>query len=110
MWDNLFRNINIKLDRTFILESDLPGNEISAYCEAYEAEIQRAGGIDLQILGIGSDGQIGFNEPCSSLFSRIRIKTLTARTRLDNAPLFYSPEQVPHHVITMGVGTIFEAR
>src|SRR4051812_41405108 len=64
----------------------------------------------MQILGIGSDGHIGFNEPSSSLASRTRIKTLTAQTREDNAQFFGSPEDVPLHVITMGVGTIMDAR
>jgi glucosamine-6-phosphate deaminase len=79
-------------------------------CAAYEAAIRAAGGIDLQVLGIGTDGHIGFNEPSSSLASRTRIKTLTARTRSDNARFFGSPEAVPMHVITMGVGTIMDAR
>ncbi len=60
--------------------------------------------------GIGSDGHIGFNEPVSSLSSRTRIKTLTRRTRTDNAPYFGSEDAVPHHVITMGIGTIMESR
>jgi glucosamine-6-phosphate deaminase len=64
----------------------------------------------LQLLGIGTDGHIAFNEPASSLASRTRIKTLTERTRRDNAPFFAAGEEVPHHVITMGVGTIMEAR
>ena len=64
----------------------------------------------LQILGIGTDGHIGFNEPCSSLASRTRIKTLTPQTREDNARFFDSLDEVPHHVITQGIGTILEAR
>ena len=67
------------------------------------------GGIDLQLLGIGSDGHIGFNEPSSSLSSRTRLKTLTPQTIADNARFFGSAEDVPRHVITMGVGTIMEA-
>jgi len=110
MEENLFRHVNLRPERTFIPQSDLPGEKVAAYCEAYEEEIRRAGGIDLQILGIGGDGHIGFNEPSSSLASRTRIKTLTARTRSDNAPFFASPAEVPHHVITMGIGTILEAR
>jgi glucosamine-6-phosphate deaminase len=81
-----------------------------AACNEYEAEIRAAGGIDLQILGIGSDGHIAFNEPGSSLASRTRVKTLTARTRKDNSRYFSSPEEVPRHVLTQGVGTILEAR
>jgi glucosamine-6-phosphate deaminase len=84
--------------------------DIPAACAAYEAALAGAGGVDLQILGIGTDGHIGFNEPCSSLASRTRIKTLTPQTREDNARFFASPDEVPHHVITQGIGTILEAR
>jgi glucosamine-6-phosphate deaminase len=77
---------------------------------AYERAIRAAGGIDLQVLGIGGDGHIGFNEPSSSLGSRTRIKTLTPQTVRDNARFFDSEEEVPRHVLTMGVGTILEAR
>jgi glucosamine-6-phosphate deaminase len=79
-------------------------------CEIYETDIRNAGGIDVQILGIGSDGHIAFNEPGSSLASRTRVKTLTARTRKDNSRFFSSPEEVPRHVLTQGVGTILQAR
>ncbi|MDD5350706.1 MAG: glucosamine-6-phosphate deaminase [Chthoniobacteraceae bacterium] len=84
--------------------------DIPRHCAEYEAAIRAAGGIDIQLLGLGSDGHIGFNEPGSSLGSRTRLKTLTARTVADNAPHFASPAEVPRHVITMGVGTILEAR
>jgi glucosamine-6-phosphate deaminase len=87
------------------LADDLP-----AVCAAYEQSIADAGGVDLQLLGVGSDGHVAFNEPGSSLSSRTRIKTLTARTREDNARFFDSPEEVPHHVLTQGLGTILEAR
>lgn len=86
------------------LADDLP-----AACAAYERAISDAGGIDLQLLGIGSDGHIAFNEPGSSLASRTRVKTLTARTRSDNARFFDTPDDVPHHVLTQGLGTIREA-
>jgi glucosamine-6-phosphate deaminase len=76
----------------------------------YDAAIKAAGGVDLQILGIGTDGHIGFNEPGSSLVSRTRIKTLTAQTREDNARFFASIDEVPKHCITQGIGTILEAR
>jgi glucosamine-6-phosphate deaminase len=76
----------------------------------FEAAIASAGGIDLQLLGIGADGHIGFNEPGSSLGSRTRLKTLTARTRADNARFFGPGEEVPHHVLTQGIATILEAR
>ena len=108
MWENLFRHINIRPENVQIpdgLATDVPG-----FCADYEARIRAVGGIDLQVLGIGSDGHIGFNEPTSSLASRTRIKTLTQRTREDNARFFASAEEVPTHVITMGIGTIMEAR
>ena len=68
------------------------------------------GGVDLQILGVGTDGHIGFNEPGSSLASRTRIKSLIEQTRRDNARFFNSMAEVPHHVVTQGLGTILEAR
>lgn len=76
----------------------------------YEAAIREAGGVDLQILGIGRTGHIGFNEPGSSLASRTRVKTLTDATRADNARFFARPEDVPRHCLTQGLGTILEAR
>jgi glucosamine-6-phosphate deaminase len=76
----------------------------------YESAIIAAGGVDLQILGIGRTGHIGFNEPGSSLASLTRVKTLTAPTRADNARFFDSPEDVPMHCITQGIGTILRAR
>lgn len=78
--------------------------------EDYEAAIDEAGGVDLQILGIGTDGHIGFNEPGSSLASRTRVKTLTEQTREDNARFFESIDDVPRHCITQGLGTILRAR
>lgn len=76
----------------------------------YERDIVEAGGVDLQVLGIGGSGHIGFNEPGSSFASLTRIKTLTERTRLDNARYFDSPDQVPTHCVTQGLGTILRAR
>ena len=108
MEEHLFRHLNIARERIHIpngLAADVP-----AECAAYEAAIVAVGGIDLQLLGIGTDGHIGFNEPSSSLASRTRIKTLTAQTRQDNARFFGSAAEVPLHVITMGVGTIMDAR
>jgi glucosamine-6-phosphate deaminase len=78
--------------------------------ERYEQAIRDAGGIDLQLLGIGADGHLAFNEPGSSLASRTRIKTLTAQTREDNARFFDSVDEVPRHVLTQGLGTIRDAR
>lgn len=78
--------------------------------ERYDRAIAEAGGVDLQILGIGTDGHIGFNEPGSSFASRTRVKTLTQQTRDDNARFFDSPDEVPKHCLTQGLGTILEAR
>lgn len=87
------------------------GDDVPAACAAYEQMIGEAGGIDLQILGIGTDGHIAFNEPGSSLASRTRIKTLTEQTLLDNARFFDGDvDAVPRHCITQGLGTILEAR
>lgn len=98
------------LDPAKVRVPDGAADDIEQACLDYEADIARAGGIDLQILGIGSTGHIGFNEPTSSLASRTRIKTLTPATRADNARFFDSPEQVPHHCITQGLGTIMDAK
>jgi glucosamine-6-phosphate deaminase len=88
------------------LADDLPGA-----CAHYEEAIAAAGGIDVQILGIGTDGHIGFNEPGSSLASRTRIKTLTQQTRMDNARFFGGDiDAVPTHCLTQGLGTIMDAR
>ncbi|GAA3214960.1 glucosamine-6-phosphate deaminase [Actinocorallia longicatena] len=93
------------------LGPDGGAGDIVAACAAYERVLAEAGGVDLQILGVGTDGHIGFNEPCSSLASRTRIKTLTEQTRVDNARFFGDDlSQVPQHVITQGIGTILEAR
>lgn len=86
-------------------------DDVPAACAAYERSIAQAGGVDLQILGIGSDGHIAFNEPGSSFASRTRIKTLTRQTRLDNARFFDGDvDAVPTHCLTQGLGTIMEAR
>ncbi|MDT5187624.1 MAG: glucosamine-6-phosphate deaminase [Mycobacterium sp.] len=85
--------------------------DIPAACAAYENAIREAGGVDLQILGIGTDGHIAFNEPGSSLASRTRIKTLTRQTRIDNARFFGGDvESVPTHCLTQGLATIMKAR
>ncbi|GAB2681248.1 glucosamine-6-phosphate deaminase [Thalassiella azotivora] len=85
-------------------------DDLPAACDAYEDAIAAAGGVDLQVLGIGDDGHLAFNEPGSSLASRTRLKTLTAVTREANARFFGSPEDVPRHVLTQGLGTILRAR
>jgi glucosamine-6-phosphate deaminase len=85
-------------------------DDLPAACARYEAAIEAAGGVDVQLLGIGTDGHIAFNEPTSSLSSRTRVKTLTEQTRADNARFFASPADVPRHVLTQGLGTISDAR
>lgn len=113
-----YRNV---IDTVFVSRVDFPPGavqgpdglaaDIPVACAAYEQAIRDAGGIDLQILGIGTDGHIAFNEPGSSLASRTRIKTLTMQTRLDNARFFGGDvESVPTHCLTQGLGTIMEAR
>lgn len=113
-----YRNV---IDNVFVSRVDFaPGAvqgpdglaaDIPAACAAYEQAIRAAGGIDLQILGIGTDGHIGFNEPGSSLASRTRIKTLTAQTRSDNARFFDDDiDAVPTHCLTQGLATILDAR
>lgn len=108
MWENFFQHINIPEHKVHIPDGLTP--DVPAFCKQYEGAIRASGGIDLQVLGIGTDGHIGFNEPSSSLASRTRIKTLTKQTREDNAPFFNGEKNVPHHVITMGIGTIMESR
>jgi glucosamine-6-phosphate deaminase len=108
MWESLFRHINA--DPRFVYIPDGMVHDIQAHCDWYEAEIARAGGIDLQVLGIGANGHIAFNEPGSSLGSRTRVKTLTRETRQDNARFFGSLDEVPLYALTMGIGTIMEAR
>ncbi|MGB9772790.1 MAG: glucosamine-6-phosphate deaminase [Bacteroidota bacterium] len=108
MWENLFKHINV--DPRFVHIPDGMATDIDAFCQWYEDEIKRAGGIDLQILGIGANGHIAFNEPGSSLGSRTRIKTLTKKTIEDNARFFPRKEDVPRYAITMGIGTIMDAK
>lgn len=108
MFKHLFDHINVPKNSIHI--PDGMAADIPSACEEYEKRIRDAGGIDLQILGIGTEGHIGFNEPTSSLASRTRIKTLTPRTRRDFAFLFGGEHKVPKHVMTMGVGTVMEAR
>ena len=107
MFTNLFDHINVDPRNVHVP----PGmaDDFAAACEDYERMIDEAGGIDVQIVGIGSDGHIAFNEPASSLASRTRMKTLTKQTIDDNARFFEKAEDVPVFAITMGVGTVLEA-
>lgn len=104
----LFNHIDMAVQNTHV--PDGSANDPMATCEQYEAEIERAGGIDLQLLGIGRNGHIGFNEPSSSLASRTRVKTLTPDTVAANKRFFDEGEFQPRLALTMGIGTIMEAR
>ena len=108
MQENLFSHINVPQENIHIPSGTT--NNYRSFCKWYERRIEAYGGIDLQVLGIGSDGHVAFNEPGSSLGSRTRIKTLAKQTIDDNARFFSSAEEVPIYSITMGVGTILEAR
>lgn len=100
----------VNIDPANVHSPDGTAADLPAACEAYEDSMRALGGVDLQILGVGTDGHIGFNEPGSSLASRTRIKTLIEQTRKDNARFFKSIDDVPHHVVTQGLGTIMDAR
>ena len=108
MFEHLFRDVNIDLRNTHLPHGD--AEDIAAECERYEALITDNGGIDLQLLGIGRSGHIGFNEPLSAMFSRTRAKALSPQTMAQNRGLFDPPERMPRRAITMGVGTILDAR
>jgi glucosamine-6-phosphate deaminase len=108
MRQHFFNHVNIKSSNTHLpngMASDLKGE-----AKRYEAEIAKCGGIDIQLLGLGESGHIGFNEPLSALMSRTRLKALAPLTLQQNAPFFGGAEHVPKRALTMGVGTILEAR
>jgi glucosamine-6-phosphate deaminase len=100
----------LRMDPTRVHVPDGRAADLDSAAQAYEAAIAAAGGVDVQLLGIGANGHIGFNEPTSSFASRTRVKTLAPRTRADNARFFDSPDAVPVHCLTQGLGTILEAR
>lgn len=108
MQENLFKDINVPPQSINVPSG--PAKDVEAYCDEYERMIEDAGGIDIQVLGIGGDGHIAFNEPGSSLASRTRLVVLDEQTIEDNARFFDRIEDVPRFAITMGVGTILEAR
>ncbi len=110
MRENLFDHINIPSENIYIPRGDTPREDVEEFCAAYEQAIRDAGGIDLQILGIGKTGHIGFNEPGSGAESRTRLIALDTITRRDAAADFFGEENVPTEAITMGVATILEAR
>jgi glucosamine-6-phosphate deaminase len=101
---------HVDLDPDRLHGPDVWSTDLPAACERYDRLLAALGGVDVQLLGIGGDGHVGFNEPGSSLRSRTRVKTLTKATRADNARFFASPDDVPRHVVTQGLGTISDAR
>ena len=110
MNEHLFDLVDIPRQNIHIPDGTISADSVDDYCQRYEQAIQDAGGIDIQILGIGRTGHIGFNEPGSSKHSRTRLITLDRVTRLDAASDFFGEEHVPRRAITMGVGTILAAR
>lgn len=108
MCENLFDHIDIPLDQTHI--PDGTARDLDAECRRYEHFIQEHGGIDLQVLGIGQNGHIGFNEPGTPFDSRTHIINLAESTRKANSRFFDSLEEVPRQAITMGIATILESR
>lgn len=110
MTENLFKHIDINPANTFIPNGMLDRNDIPAHCEAFEGKIEEFGGIDLQLLGVGSNGHIGFNEPGSELFSKTRLVQLDHRTRLDASERFGGVSNTPEYAVTMGINTILKAK
>jgi glucosamine-6-phosphate deaminase len=108
MQQSLFDHINIPPNQTHV--PDGRALDFETHCRQYEQLIKDAGGVDLQILGVGTDGHIAFNEPGSSLGSRTRLKTLATETIRDNARFFGGEDKVPRLAVTMGVGTILESK
>jgi glucosamine-6-phosphate deaminase len=110
MNEYLFDHIDIPRENIHVPDGTLAVEQVSRYCHDYERRIAEVGGIDIQVLGIGRTGHIGFNEPGSSKESATRLITLDHLTRVDAASDFYGEENVPRRAITMGVGTIMKAR
>jgi glucosamine-6-phosphate deaminase len=110
MQETFFDYVNIPPQNIHVPDGTINPEDAADYCARYEQQIRRAGGIDLQVLGIGRTGHVGFNEPGSTRHSRTRLVTLDPVTRRDAAGSFYGEENVPHQAITMGVGTILDAR
>jgi len=108
MRENLFRHINIDPARTHVPNGTAP--DLHAECRSYEERIRLSGGIDLQLLGLGRNGHIGFNEPTGSLRSRTWVKILSEQTLRDNSAVFGSFENMPRHALTMGIGTILDTK
>jgi glucosamine-6-phosphate deaminase len=104
----LVDHVDLAPDRLFT--PDVHTDDLAVAAARYDELLAELGGVDVQLLGIGADGHVGFNEPSSSLASRTRVKTLTGQTRADNARFFADPDDVPRHVVTQGLGTILDAR
>jgi glucosamine-6-phosphate deaminase len=109
MQENFFAHVDVDPSNIHIPDGSIKGN-YEQYCASYEEAIRNAGGIDLQILGIGRNGHVGFNEPTSSLGSRTRLKVLSKETIQDNRKFFASEDEIPQCAITMGIGTILESK
>lgn len=110
MRETFFDHVNIPGENIHIPQGTIPARNVEAWCDEYERQIERAGGIDIQLLGIGRSGHVGFNEPGSARNSRTRLVTLDPVTRRDAASGFFGEENVPMQALTMGVGTILSAR
>src|SRR5688500_12503367 len=110
MFETFFSHVNVQKHNVHIPDGTIAAADAEEYCQRYEQKIRRAGGIDLQVLGIGRTGHIGFNEPGSTRHSRTRLVTLDPVTRRDAAGAFFGEDNVPHQALTMGVGTILDAR
>jgi glucosamine-6-phosphate deaminase len=110
MHEQLFAHLDIPAENVNIPDGMVPRGDVYGWCRRYEEKIRAAGGLDLQVLGIGRTGHIGFNEPGSSRESRTRLVTLDGLTRRDAARDFLGEENVPRHAITMGIGTILDAK
>ena len=108
MRSNLFDQVDMDFNRIHL--PDGCAGDLRQACRDYEEKIKEFGGIDLQVLGIGANGHIGFNEPTGSLASRTWVKILSEQTIKDNAIYFDDPEEVPRHVVTMGIATVMETR
>lgn len=108
MYHNLFKHINIRIENVHV--PDGKAEDVEAHCEWYDDEIERLGGIDIQLLGIGGNGHIAFNEPGTAIFSRTNWVALDTRTIEDNSRMFKRKEDVPRYALSMGTGTVLEAR
>ncbi|QDT42232.1 Glucosamine-6-phosphate deaminase 1 [Gimesia alba] len=110
MHENFFDHVNVKPENIHIPRGDIAAEDVDSFCEEYEHSIEKVGGLDLQLLGIGRSGHIGFNEPGSARNSLTRLVNLDPVTRRDAASGFFGEDNVPHHAITMGVGSILAAK